>query len=209
MTEVPRRPRRYCSCRWIRVEGSISLVSSSRPGTIGIVPTTATPVRCSTSSAARMRRSDTVRIIANAMPKPRPRMPPTITAVCTSGKLGEEGSDATSPGRIVTGAEPGLPSPSMSSISTFIASIHASASARADSGDGPCASTLMNVVSGGFDTSIRFTSCSGVVLSPSSSIACSATVRQAAISRYVGTLDRASESPSVDVPRSSTPVDER
>ena len=70
-------------------EGSKSLVSPSRPGTIGMVPTTATPVRASTSSAARMRRSDTVRISANAMPKPRPRTPPTIKAVCTSGKIGE------------------------------------------------------------------------------------------------------------------------
>ena len=162
---------------------STSRVSSSSAGTIGMVPTTATPVCCSTSSAARIRRSDTVRIIANAMPKPRPRMPPTITAVWTSGKLGVEGSDASSPGRIVTGAEPGVPSPSISSISVFM---------RVDPGLGeragllrlgPCALTLMIVVSSGLETSIRFTRSSGVVLSPSSSMVWSATVRHPAISR--------------------------
>ena len=80
------------------------------------------------------------------------------------------GSDASSPGRIVTGAEPGVPSPSISSTSAFMPSIHASASARASSGLEPCALTLMIVVPSGLETSIRFTRSSGLVLSPSSSM---------------------------------------
>ncbi len=62
--------------------------------------------------SARTRRSDTVRIRANAIPNPSPRIPPTSRAVWTFGKMGSLGSEAASPGMIVTGDEPGVPSPS-------------------------------------------------------------------------------------------------
>ena len=55
-------------------------------------------------------------------------------AVCTSGKVGVVGRDAESPAITVTGAEPSVPSPSIESISTIIAWIHASARSRAPSG---------------------------------------------------------------------------
>ena len=65
----------------------------------------------------------------------------------------------------------------------------------------------MMTVSAGFVTVTCVTSSSGVVSSPSSSIAFSATDLQPAMSRYDCTFDLARLSPSVDMPTSSVCVE--
>ena len=134
-------------------------------------------------------------------------MPPTISAVWRSGKEGVDGREAESPAMTVTGAEPLVPSPSIESISTIIARIHASARSRASLAVDAWAVIFMITVSSGFSTETRVTSSSGVVSSSRSSIAFWATLRHPAMSRYDCTLDRARLSPTVEIPTSSLDFD--
>ena len=71
---------------------------------------------------------------AKAIPTPNPRTPPTIKAVLRSGKIGASGRIADCVTKIETGAEPSVPSPSVSSMAADSEPNHASASATASAG---------------------------------------------------------------------------